>query len=344
MTQDNNSSPMEQGDTLIHIQPSMQVKLRTRKSKFIDLFWKPKEKPQGVLCCQFATAKFSNGCLYGCEYCYLKNTFKYGIDKTAEGKDANGKAKPWNGEEQVVFSNVDDLYKEVKQFLDTQKTPMVLHTGEVADSLAVPGSEDIMAPLIEMFAEQKKHTLLLLTKSANVDNLLYRTGYLDREEKERTVFGFSVNVNEAAELYEKGTASPVDRLDAAQKCINAAYRVMIRVDPMIPIPSWRSEYRKLFNYLNNLTYEGLYGIVVGTLRAFPQLKSKLSPSLQEMLTHWTPADGRWHIDPAIRDEMYGLAFTTLKSERLGICKETGEMWASLGKKYGFRKFVCNCHL
>jgi len=308
-------------EELLQIKPRVKgakISLRPRKSKFITPFWQEGKKPAGVLCCQFHEAKWSNGCIYKCDYCYLKGTFRW---------------QKWKGGEQTVFSNLPEFFEEVEEFLKLEK-PDVLHTGEVADSLAVPGSEKIMAQLVERFAEQDRHTLLLLTKSQNIDALL------KVKHNRMTVIGFSINPPAIARKYEKGAATTEQRLSAARKCIKAGYKVMVRVDPMIPVKGWRRQYTALFNKLNDME---LYGIVVGTLRAFSGLKPMMSRQLREML-EVREKDRRWHLEQNLRDEMYALAFQILKAERMGLCKESGEMWAKLGMKYGFRKFICNCHL
>ena len=271
---------------------------KTRKSKFISPFWQGNEKPEGVLCFPFYEAKFSNGCLYACEYCYLKGTFRY---------------TNWKGRDQTVFTNIHDLLNEVEKFMKIEK-PSVLHTGEVADSLAVEGSEEVMKVLISRFAEQDRHTLLILTKSDNVSKLL------NLNHMRRTVIGFSINPSIIAERYELEAAPTEKRLIAARKCIESGYKVLIRVDPMIPIKNWQYHYIKLFNELNEMN---LYGVVVGTLRAFPSLKLTMSNELRILLNH-RDVDGRFHLSTELRWEMYKLAFSVLKSKRLGICKESGE--------------------
>ncbi|HEV8405514.1 MAG TPA: radical SAM protein [Nitrososphaera sp.] len=306
-------------DNLIQINKRRSgVLVRDRKSKFITPFWEKGKKPDGVLCCQFYEAKWSNGCMYDCGYCYLRGTFRW---------------QEWNGREQTIFSNVGELFREVDEFLK-QERPTVLHTGEVSDSLAVPGSEKIMAKLIEKFAQQDKHTLLLLTKSNNIKELL------DLKHNRRTVIAFSINPASIARRFEKGAASTDDRLRAAKQCIKSGYKVMVRVDPMIPVKGWRQQYKGLFNQLNKLQ---LYGVVVGTLRAFSGLKPKMTKELSNML-EVREKDRRWHLEQELRDEMYSLAFSTLNAERMGLCKEAGRTWGLLGKKYGYRKFICNCHL
>lgn len=292
--------------------------MRERKSRFIEPFWKDGEKPKGVLCCQFYEAKWSNGCVFACEYCYLRGTFRW---------------QGWKGRSQTVFTNVDELKNEVDEFLNLPGSH-VLHTGEVADSLAVPGTEELMGSFVESFGEQKRHTLLLLTKSDNVGSLL------NLEHNDQTVIGFSINPSVVSKQFEIGAASTRSRLRAAKRCSEAGYRVMVRVDPIIPVPNWRKHYRKLFDELNALE---LYGVVVGTLRAFNGLRISLGSELKSYLTN-RDVDGRWHIPHDLRLEIYKMAFQELRFKRMGVCKESGETWSQLISEFRDKRFFCNCRL
>jgi len=291
------------------------IKVRNRKSRFIKPFWKPGRKPAGVVCGQFYELIWSNGCPYSCEYCYLKGTFRI---------------QGWNGREQVIFENQEKMWREIEKFLMKAES-YVLHTGELCDSLAAPGSENLMANLIERFGDQSIHTLLILTKSDNVDSLL------DLEHNGRTVIGFSINPEPVAERFEIGAASPKERLGAAEKCIDAGYPVIVRVDPMIPTKGWELLYAQLFERLNQME---LKGIVVGTIRAYPGLMNKISEELRSMLTT-KGEDGRYHLPTDLRMQMYRSAFSQLRFDHVGICKESGAVWGALAKEFK-KKFVCNC--
>lgn len=210
----------------------------------------------------------------------------------------------------------------------------VLRTHEVSGSLTVPGSEATMGELIARFGAQDRHTLLILTKSNNVDSLL------ELRHRGRTVIGFSINPPKITERYEVGAASSDARLEAAQRCIHAGYKVMVRVDPMIPAPGWRAQYASLLSALNEMR---LHGIVVATLRAYPGLLHTLSPPLQATLIE-RGIDGRWHLKKPTRESMYHFAFNTLKFERMGVYKETGARWTGLVKRYEPKKPFCNCNI
>ena len=234
----------------------------------------------------------------------------------------------------TIFSNQDKMFREVNDFLsDSSIKPTILHAGELTDSLASNEGIPIMSRLVERFGKQKKHTLLLLTKSANVD------GILNLEHNGMTVAAFSVNPNLVADKYEKSAAIPEDRLRAAEKCIDTGYPVMIRVDPIIPVEGWKDAYLELFDRINSMK---LRGVVVGTIRAFMTLYIQLSDDLKKLLTE-KDVDGRRHLPIEQRNEIYDLAFSKLNTKRIGICKESGRTWGRLISKHGKRGFICNCY-
>jgi spore photoproduct lyase len=222
------------------------------------------------------------------------------------------------------------MWKEVEKFL-AKEQPTILHTGELCDSLAAPGSEKIMSHLIRMFGQQDKHTLLLLTKSDRVEPLLHL------KHNARTVIGFSINPEPIAERFELGAPSMEERLEAAERCIEVGYPVMVRVDPMIPVDGWEQLYANLFDRLNELD---LKGVVVGTLRAYPGLIWRISRELRSMLTE-RGGDRRYHLPLNLRFSMYKLAFSTLRYEYMGVCKESSSLWVTLTRAFK-KKFLCNC--
>jgi spore photoproduct lyase len=61
---------------------------------------------------------------------------------------------------------------------------------------------------VKRFGKQNKHTLLLLTKSSNVN------GLLKLKHNGMTVVGFSINPQAIVSKYELGTSATNDRLDA----------------------------------------------------------------------------------------------------------------------------------
>ncbi|MFQ5762384.1 MAG: radical SAM protein [Candidatus Bathyarchaeia archaeon] len=287
--------------------------LKERKTPFVKPF---SNLTPGIVCCPFMEIVFATGCPYDCQYCYLRGTFRRGIVP-----------KP------TLYSNWRRMIHEVQAYLTRLPTPTVFHTGELADSLAMPPAARTIAALIEVFAKQDKHKLLLLTKSANVESILHV------EHARQTVVGFSLNPPQIAQTFETGAAHPSARLDAAQKCLDAGYPVVFRLDPMIPEEGWERTYECLLDCLNGWS---IRGVAIGSLRAYPILLRFISPKLRTMLKE-RDLSGRWRIPEHTRIEMYSFAMSRLTHPFIGICKEPGSIWGPLATKHK-KKFLCNCRL
>ena len=119
--------------------------------------------------------------------------------------------------------------------------------------------------------------------------------------------------------------------------MEAGFPVMVRVDPMIPVEGWEHLYSCLFDRLNALD---LKGVVIGTLRAYPGLIWRIGNELKSMLTE-RGGDGRYHLPWNLRLDMYKLAFSKLRYEYMGVCKENGSLWGILAREFK-KKFLCNC--
>jgi len=288
---------------------------RPRRSKFIRYFDKT---PPGIVCPHFYILAHGNGCAFRCAYCYLQLTFR-------------GKVGP------TVFTNVGDMLAEVDAFL-AREEPAVLNAGELADALALDGRTGLTKELVPRFAAQGRHLLLLLTKSANVDNLL------DLEHKGRTVVSFSVNAADVAARYELGSPSPAERIAAARRAADAGYRVRFRLDPVIPVPGWEDSYRAILEQI--LKEAPPERITFGSLRYFANVRTyarKLGrdASVFDYASEHTPADNRRRVPTPQRLRIYqylmGLVPAGIET---GLCKETEACHRALG----IEKAVCNCTL
>lgn len=204
------------------------------------------------------------------------------------------------------------------------ETPQILNTGELTDSLAI--TDELMVELIQRFARQRRHKLLLLTKSDNVENLL------PLEHNNQTIVSFSLNIPEVIEQYEVGSPN-LDRV------AEAGYEVRVRIDPMIPVEGWSIAYRKLAEKLRCLT---ISRITLGTLRYFP-IVAKYAVKLGRGIDVFNFAtertvDGRIRPIESLRRNMYLNIFTSFNCS-VALCKETASVYAAL--KPSAR---CNCVL
>jgi hypothetical protein len=109
-----------------------------------------------VVCPHFLELKWGYGCPFDCSWCYLKGTFRF---------------RP-NGKEPVI-KDYEKIEIHTRAFLEEVKTPEILNTGEIADSLMNENSDNPFSKfIISLFETQKLHKVLFLTKSSDVRSLL----------------------------------------------------------------------------------------------------------------------------------------------------------------------------
>jgi spore photoproduct lyase len=271
-----------------------------------------------VVCPHFLELKWAYGCPFDCSWCYLKGTFRF---------------RP-NGKEPVI-KDYGKIELHTKAFLEEVKTPEILNTGEIADSLMHENSDKPFSKfIIPMFETQKLHKVMFLTKSSNVKNLL------EIEPHNQAIISFSLNAIPVARRWEK--APPIlKRIEAAQKVYRAGYEVRIRIDPMVPIDNWKESYKKLVDLIfENLTPER---ITLGSLRG---LQSTINGCSDKSWVKYLTDSSNWgkKIDFQTRFTMYSEIIDYLKSKhnytKVALCKETIKMWDSL--KMSYKHIKCNC--
>jgi spore photoproduct lyase len=271
-----------------------------------------------VVCPHFLELKWAYGCPFDCSWCYLKGTFRF---------------RP-NGKEPVI-KDYGKIELHTKAFLEEVKTPEILNTGEIADSLMHENSDKPFSKfIIPLFETQKFHKVLFLTKSSNVKNLL------EIEPHHQAIVSFSLNAIPVARKWEK--APPVlKRIEAAKKVYKAGYEVRVRIDPMVPIDNWREPYHELVDLIfENLPPER---ITLGSLRG---LQSTINGCSDKSWVKYLRESSNWgkKIDFQTRFTMYSEMIEYLKSrynyEKVFLCKETIEMWNNL--KMNYKQIRCNC--
>jgi DNA repair photolyase len=271
-----------------------------------------------VVCPHFLELKWAYGCPFDCSWCYLKGTFRF---------------RP-NGKEPVI-KDYGKIELHTKAFLEEVKTPEILNTGEIADSLMHENSDEPFSKfIIPLFETQKLHKVMFLTKSSNVKNLL------EIEPHHQAIIGFSLNAIPVAKKWEK--APPIlKRIEAARKVYKASYEVRVRIDPMVPIESWKESYKDLVDLIfGNLVPER---ITLGSLRG---LQSTINGCSDRSWVKYLTESSNWgkKIDFQTRLNLYSEVIDYLKSkynyEKIGLCKETIEMWNSL--KMNYKQIKCNC--
>ena len=186
------------------------------------------------LCPQFySLTPLNNGCYYSCAYCYLQVTYR-GVFPYIK-----------------INANVDDLKKAVLQVVQresrTGNLDLTFNCGEKLDSLSFDrwlGLSKILVPFFADTPQLERSTLLLLTKSDCVENLI-ELAIMSPKVTKNTVVSWSLNSEEFARKYELGSPTPSKRLAAARKCQDVGYRIRLRIDPLLFLPNWYIYYEKL---------------------------------------------------------------------------------------------------
>jgi len=276
-------------------------------------------KPTDVVCPHFLELKWAYGCPFDCSWCYLKGTFRF----RPEG------IKP-------AHKDLEKVRLHVETFLQEVKTPEILNTGEIADSLMGENGDCPFSKfIVSLFEKQNRHKVLFVTKSTNVKNLLGITS------PTQVIMSFSLNSKPVAEKWEKRAPSVERRIEAAKKLFDADYEVRIRIDPMVPIENWGKYYIELIDeiFLRFIPER----ITFGSLRG---LQSTINGTKDTSWVKYLKEGSNWgrKIDFTTRYKMYRTIIEHLRSRynyhNIALCKETKAMWEKLGMDW--KRIRCNC--
>ena len=186
------------------------------------------KNPQDVICPHFLELKWAYGCPYRCSWCYLQGTLRLLPTKT----------KPVIKSYQKIQNHVESFFSET---INNGSNPEVLNSGEIADSLMWENNGRPFSKFIaSLFDSQRKHKVLFLSKSDNVDNII-------RTESDSIIPSFTINAHSVASRWERGAPNVKKRLNAAKKLTEKGYPVRIRIDPLVPIVGWERGYLELID-------------------------------------------------------------------------------------------------
>ena len=272
-----------------------------------------------VICPHFLELKWAYGCPFDCAWCYLKGTFRFLPTKT----------KP-------VIKDYEKIELHTRRFLEEVATPEILNTGEIADSLMWEGSNKPFSKfIVPMFEEQNMHKILFVTKSDNIKHLL------EINPHNQAIISFSLNADEVAKRWERGAPSVDRRIEAGRKLSQAGYEIRIRIDPMVPVPDWKTYYTNLIDQIFAKFTPSR--ITLGSLRG---LQSTINGSTDRSWLQYLNENSNWgkKVDFKTRYEIYASIISQLKESydysEVALCKETVAMWTNLGMNY--KEIRCNC--
>ena len=303
------------------------------RGQFIKQFTGP-DATSGIVCFKFWQLVAASGCPFKCAYCFLQTTAFFRFNK-----------KALMGQ---VYGNWRQMIEEVEEWLESS-TPRMLIVGELQDGLAFDSAyaavtgRPLTHHLINLFAAQKRHRLIFLTKSTLIHHALRLP------VTQQVVFSWSINAEYPAQRWEIGAPPPRRRLSAATRMRDAGWPVRVRLDPMIPYSDgthdWRDGYGEVIDRINELAPEM---VTIGALRASSMglataaRKNGRPTDLFNYLTEKDPSGFKYRVPFETQVAMYRFAVERLDRQRIipALCKEDVSVWREVGLRFN----GCHCLL
>lgn len=212
-------------------------------------------------------------CPFDCQYCYLAGT--PGVKHSPTVK---------------IFLNLPEMLDRVAATAAKLARPTAFYLGKLQDGLALDPLTGYSRRMIPFFARQPHARLILLTKSASVENLL------DLDHRGHTILSWSLNPPEISQAFERNVPSPAERVAAMRRCAAAGYSLRAVLMPMVPVADWQDIYARFVEEL--LTSVPLQRITLGQIcsysGALTLMEAKLGKEnpISRLLERRKTADGR----------------------------------------------------
>lgn len=280
-------------------------------------------------------------CPYGCHYCYLAGTPGVWFSPTVK-----------------VFLNLEDILGAVDRTARQLARPTAFYLGKLQDGLALDPLTGYTRRMIPFFARHPFARMVILTKSADVENLL------DLDHAGHTILSWTVNAPEVVRDFETNTPDVMARIDAMRQCAQAGYPVRAVLMPIVPVADWATVYGRFLAVL--LESVPLSRITLGSICSYPQAqrlmelklgkKNAISSLLRSPLARngrgaggegsEKSPDGRLRFPRSLREEVYRHLIECIRQVRpdleIGLCLEDEAMFMSLGLQRSMGN--CNCVL
>jgi spore photoproduct lyase len=294
-----------------------------RASGFIRQFAGPGEG-SGIVCFKFWQLVPAGGCPYRCAYCFLQTVpwFRFHPDQLYG----------------LVYTNVDDMLAELDRWL-ADLTPKMMIVGELQDGLVFdPAYKKVTGKplthwIIPRFAGQRRHRLIFLTKSTQIQHAL------ELPPSRQVVFSWSVNAERVSTQWEHGTPTASERFAAAQTMKKAGWPIRFRLDPMVPFPGWRKGYEEAVRRINKLEPEM---VTLGALRATSAKSLRTAAkrngrddSIFDYLTEERDPSGfKYRLPFETQIELFKYVLQRLTAKVTpALCKEDQVLWQALNLQF-----------
>jgi len=267
-------------------------------------------------------------CPYHCAYCYLAGTRGVWFSPTVK-----------------VFLNLDAILSKIDRIARQAQRPTAFYLGKLQDGLAMDPLTGYSRQIVPFFAAHPYARLVVLTKSADVEDLLALT------PGDNVIISWSLSSESMWRRFEPDTPSLAERLAAMRRCAQAGYRTRAVIMPILPVGQWKQEYARLVDEL--VAIPGLERITLGSLCSFPnalrltdEKLGKDNPVTGPLSSGGRCADGRFRFAPRLRQQCYHHVLDAIRSRRgdlpVSLCMESRALFAELGLTDRIGK--CNCVL
>jgi spore photoproduct lyase len=268
-------------------------------------------------------------CPYDCTYCYLAGTRSVYLSPSVK-----------------LFVNLPEILREIDAQAMRLAEPTAFYLGKLQDALALDPLTGYSRIMIPFFAKHQHARMTLLSKCADVENLL------DLKHNNHIYLSWSLNPPEIYDAFEQNVPHPSERIKAMQRCAKAGYPVRAVLMPMIPVDDWQGFYG---NFVKNLLDAvPLARLTMGGICSYNDAKRLMDAKLGRDNTVTNAldtsstgqADHRARFSPETRIEMYRVVIDLARKIRpdleLALCLEEPDVMEAVG--LAGSKGRCNCVL
>lgn len=268
-------------------------------------------------------------CPYGCTYCYLAGTQGVRFSPTVK-----------------IFLNLDEILASIDRAARRIARPTAFYLGKLQDGLALDALTGYSRILVPFFATHPLARMTLLTKCADVPNLL------DLDHRRRTILSWSLNPQAICDEFEENTPAVTARILAMKECASAGYPVRAVIMPVIPVPGWQVIYAEFLELLlkevpvERITFGGIciYPAAQMLMEAKLGRRNAISSALSSASVR--SADGRARYALAARVRFYRHLVDHVRSIRselsVALCLEEKAVFGALDLTFSIGR--CNCVL
>jgi DNA repair photolyase len=266
-------------------------------------------------------------CPYDCQYCYLAGTPGVKFSPTVK-----------------IFVNIGEILDQITRVASKLSEPTAFYLGKLQDGLALDPLTGYSCLMIPFFAQQKNARLTLLTKSAEVANLL------DLDHQGHTILSWSLNPSDICEAFESNVPPPNKRIAAMRKCSDVGYPLRAVIMPIIPVGGWQKIYADFLENLLELVpldriTLGQICSYSGALQLTERKLGKDNP-ISQMLEKDKSKDGRIRFPIKLRIKVYKYLVDTIRQLQpqlqIGLCMEEAGTFKAMDMEDSIG--CCNCVL